>query len=340
MVGRLGVAKFNPMVFALIREVVAGFLLLLWALYKDGPVTPRRRDALLFLSCGFFIFTNQAAFIIGDKLAGAVLGSAWQPTQPVFTLLISIALRWEQCTFGKAAGILISFGGAALMVTYGQTLSGGVSATRDVVGNLLFFANCLGTSGYVIVVKLALARGYPPSTVTAWSYLCGACMMACVATGFSSNCELVNFVCPAPAGGGSVGDLPSYTCGAYENSCEPWAVPPSAVLPLCYWIAFNSCVAYLLMTWANKHVNSSVTSVYTVLQPLTSAVLSTILLIVLPTWAKSKGLIMPGLNALGIIGIVIGLAVVLYANQAEKTRKKKKKLASEKERALLDHASA
>jgi hypothetical protein len=31
---------------------------------------------------------------------------------------------------------------------------------------------------------------------------------------------------------------------------------------------------------------------------------------------------------------------VLYANQAEKTRKKKKKLASEKERALLDHASA
>ena len=107
VVGKLGVEKFNPLVFALIREVAAGALLLLWALRRDGCVPLRRgRDAWLFLGCGVFIFTNQAAFIVGDKLAGAVLASAWQPTQPVFTLLISIGLAWERCTLGKAAGIL------------------------------------------------------------------------------------------------------------------------------------------------------------------------------------------------------------------------------------------
>ena len=44
--GKLGVEKFNPLVFALIREVAAGALLLLWALRRDGCVPLRRgRDA-------------------------------------------------------------------------------------------------------------------------------------------------------------------------------------------------------------------------------------------------------------------------------------------------------
>ena len=170
VVGKLGVATFNPMLFALIREVVAGLLLLLWAAYCDGRQSiRRRRDCWLFLACGFFIFTNQAAFIVGDKLAGPVLASAWQPTQPVFTLVISWLIGWERLTIGKAVGIGLSVGGAAFMVTYGADLGGGSGTTEVVAGNVLFFFNCLGTSLYVITCKLVLARGYPPSTITAWS---------------------------------------------------------------------------------------------------------------------------------------------------------------------------
>ena len=105
VVGHLGVSKFNPMVFALIRETSAGVLLLLYALHRDGIRAPKRRDIPLFLACGLFIFANQACFIVGDKLAGAVLASAWQPTQPVFTLAISLCLGWESFTLGKAVGI-------------------------------------------------------------------------------------------------------------------------------------------------------------------------------------------------------------------------------------------
>merc|ERR550514_1233360 len=130
------------------------------------------------------------------------MASAWQPTQPVFTLVIAWAIGRERLTLGKTLGILVSFGGAAFMACYGQT-----SLSADAVGNLLFAANCLGTALYVLTSKSVMqltepaptAQGagvddgynyyrppeddvaavnpyddtdecvYPPSTVTAWS---------------------------------------------------------------------------------------------------------------------------------------------------------------------------
>ena len=77
VVGKLGVAKFNPLVFALIREATAGVILLLVALAVDGTQPVRRaRDVPVFIACGVFIFANQAFFIVGDKLAGAVIAVA------------------------------------------------------------------------------------------------------------------------------------------------------------------------------------------------------------------------------------------------------------------------
>lgn len=76
MVGKLGVASFNPLLFALIREAVAGPLLLAMALCLDGALVPLRSDMVLFTGMGICIFTNQAFFIIGDKLAGPVISSS------------------------------------------------------------------------------------------------------------------------------------------------------------------------------------------------------------------------------------------------------------------------
>jgi len=291
------------MLFALIREVVAGLLLLLWAAYCDGRQSiRRRRDCWLFLACGFFIFTNQAAFIVGDKLAGPVLASAWQPTQPVFTLVISWLIGWERLTIGKAVGIGLSVGGAAFMVTYGADLGGGSGTTEVVAGNVLFFFNCLGTSLYVITCKLVLARGYPPSTITAWSYLCGALMMLITASALNSSCRAVSLLCPPPSDA-----PPSHQCDDLHTSCDPWAVPASALLPLAYWILFNSAAAYLLMTWANKHAAAGFVLAYCALQPLTSTTLS----VAIVQSGAHTNLSMPGWNALGALPIVLGLVLIL-----------------------------
>ena len=51
-----------------------------------------------------------------------------------------------------------------------------------------------------------------------------------------------------------------YPCGpglAPNCTCAPWLVPTDAILPLMYWIVFNSAVAYFLMTWGNKWADAS-----------------------------------------------------------------------------------
>ncbi len=306
VVGKLGVAAFNPMLFALIRESIAGVLLLLWAIRCDGCQHLKRpKDCFLFLACGLFIFSNQAFFIVGDKLAGAVLASAWQPTQPVITLLIALLLGWEALSLGKALGILVSVGGAAFMVTYGQDF-GSSDAGIVIAGNVLFFLNCLGTSLYVITCKVVLARGYPPSTITAWSYLCGAVMMAGTASGLNSDCRMISFMCPVKSG-----EHASHRCDGFDTSCAPWSVPSSAIGPLAYWILLNSCVAYWLMTWANKHAQAGFVLAYCALQPLTATALS---VVIVSTGAQTD-LTMPGWNALGAIPIVIGLSMIIQDGQ-------------------------
>ncbi len=63
---------------------------------------------------------------------------------------------------------------------------------------------------------MALSKGYPPSSVTAWSYLLGACMMLVTATAISSDCAAVAFICPPPGGDS---DGAEFSCGSHRTSC-------------------------------------------------------------------------------------------------------------------------
>ena len=82
VVGKLGVSKFNPVLFALIREAAAGPLLVVMALFLEGWVIKIcRRSTWRFAAGGIFLFANQLCYIVGEKLSSAVIGSAWQPSQ-------------------------------------------------------------------------------------------------------------------------------------------------------------------------------------------------------------------------------------------------------------------
>ena len=69
------------------------------------------------------------------------------------------------------------------------------SLVSEIVGNVLFFVNCLATSLYVIVSK-PLLRLYPALCVTAWGYMVASCMMLVVALALNSWPAAVNFLCP------------------------------------------------------------------------------------------------------------------------------------------------
>ena len=193
VVGKFGVSNFNPILFALIRECIAGPLLLLIA-YKSSPEKKMfwvsRSDWVWFAAAGFCMFSNQLCFIVGEKLSSAVVGSAWQPSQPLFLSAISIMLGWERASSLRIAGILVAFLGAAFMVTTSSTdfgaviiLSAGGSAFA---GNCLFFLNCLGTAGFVLFGRKLLAK-YNSPVVTGWSYCAASLQMAVASVVINTN---------------------------------------------------------------------------------------------------------------------------------------------------------
>lgn len=103
------------------------------------------------------------------------------------------------------------------------------------------------------------------------------------------------------------GNQHDFTCGNVKASCLPWHVPASAALPLTYFVLANSIGAYLLITWANSYARAGYVLAYTALQPFTSTVLSVILIV---GW-HLEGLEMPGWNALGCIGILMALVLLI-----------------------------
>ena len=130
VVGSLGLPSFNPMVFALIREVCAGALLVgaSVATSQLWPWHMRREHLPRFFLLGVMIFGNQAGFIVGIKLSTAVAASIWQPSQPIMTCAICMALGWEPVIPRRILGIAVAFVGCALMVTLDAT--GGERSAR------------------------------------------------------------------------------------------------------------------------------------------------------------------------------------------------------------------
>eukprot|EP00756_Hemistasia_phaeocysticola_P052131 Hpha_TRINITY_DN27333_c0_g1::TRINITY_DN27333_c0_g1_i1::g.535::m.535 len=315
VVGKFGVHGTNPIVFALIREGIAGPLLCIaaTALHAERPALC---DIPRLLACGVCVFGNQLCFIVGVKLADSITGSVWQPSQPIFTCALAVLLGYEHAQWRTLLGLLFAISGAVFMVLYGAETEGG---TYQIFGHLLFFFNCLGTSGYVVFSKPFFShvptqgkrctsiaerkpgsRMYKPLSVTGWCYIVGSVLMFITTLVFNAGQDLLHFVCH---------DKDS----AVEQECvdDPWRVPGSMWWCLAYWILGNSITAYGAMTWANKYAQASTVSAYTVLQPVTSAVISYIVVAVKGVeWADNYSLEKPGIKDLGIIPIMLGLGVL------------------------------
>eukprot|EP00471_Norrisiella_sphaerica_P000535 CAMPEP_0184480942 /NCGR_PEP_ID=MMETSP0113_2-20130426/2477_1 /TAXON_ID=91329 /ORGANISM="Norrisiella sphaerica, Strain BC52" /LENGTH=385 /DNA_ID=CAMNT_0026859765 /DNA_START=139 /DNA_END=1296 /DNA_ORIENTATION=+ len=288
VVGKLGIDKFNPILFAFIREGSAGPILCVCAYLKDR-VLPDPKHIWWFLWTGLFIFSNQLCFIVGIKLSNPVVGSAWQPSQAVMVTAIAIGIGRERATLFKILGILLAFGGACFIVFYGAKMQAG---SAELAGNILYFFNCLGTALYIICAQ-PIMKTYPAMSVTGWSYIVASLMMMVACLVGNSVHPIYDFIC---------------------DDCPPgskWHVPMNAVFALLYWILLTSVGAYLLMTWGSKYADASLVLSYSPLQPATSAIMSAILIA-----AGFKGkLEEPGLNILGVIGIFIGLGFVVYDNR-------------------------
>ena len=170
----------------------------------------------------------------------------------------------------RVFGILLAFFGCSVMVLGGSGTATGESlggdaeqingAFSNMMGQVSFFVNCLGSSLYVLASKKVLATGrYESITVTAWSYLTATFMMGIFALVMSMSETLSSFLC---------------------SDCEDgiWHVPSSAIPALVWYVLMTSSTAYGLITWANKYASGTLVIGYTVLQPMASAILIQVLI--------------------------------------------------------------
>mmetsp|Transcript_62862 Transcript_62862/g.99800 ORF Transcript_62862/g.99800 Transcript_62862/m.99800 type:complete len:412 (+) Transcript_62862:43-1278(+) len=310
VIGALGMPETNPVLFALIREGVAGPLLCIIAFLIDKHVPNCREDWSLFIGPGLALWVNQFTFIVGLKISSGILASSWQPSQGILAVLFGWCFGIERHvdTF-KIVGILIGTAGALFMIIYGNhDDSGTLDVWHAFGGSIMFFLNCSATVLYLILGRPAFKK-YPSSTITGYSYIIATGLMIITAIVVASSDTILHFLC---------------------SDCHgAWEVPTVTIYALLYWILMQSLLSYLLMTWANQYADPSVNLAYTVLQPLTSTIASELLLLFkvvpncdsLASGADKACLYGPSLADLGAIGICIGLYFVIYSDRKKRAQK-------------------
>jgi drug/metabolite transporter (DMT)-like permease len=297
VVARLGVYRANPLLFALLRDSVAGPLLCAVATARQ-PRLPRVSAWRVF-ACGACVFCDQCFNVVGIHLSSSTTSALWQPTQPIITCVIALAIGQERFSRLKAAGIALGASGAMFVAVYGAEdgVAGGASALK---GSLCFLVNCTAAGCYAIVAK-PLLQAWPALSVTGWAYLIAALLTGIATAAASSSPAAMSFL----------------GCTAVQD-CTPWAVPRSAWWPLCYFVFANSMLAYALNTWAIQHTPASVVTAFAVLQPVASILLSLVLVLAdNATFGPGSKINLDGPQPkdAAIVAIIGGLLIVCFDEQ-------------------------
>ena len=348
VVSKIGLQGCNPVIFGLLREVLAAPLLFAMSVLLERGTSDSSSeqtllhrsfthlDVLQFLVAGALLFTTNLGFIIGVKLLGATSAAIWQSSLPVFTTLIAMAVGYESLTVLKASGVLMAFAGCAFITLYeppsGDELSESsdpaASTTARLTGNLIFLVQVTALGAFFVAEKPLLARWTPLATL-AYSYTIAAVLM--LAAGILINASPT---CAPPASIVAFARtvrhrLPltrrdrcvSRARSLLEVVCpdcdgEGWGVPRSSWLAIAYWVLLGSVTTYLLLTWGNRYVD--MVGVYFTIQPLAAVVAAVGVIAV--TAPPHYGLVGPGMQDLGALGIVLGVAILIIDERRTRRR--------------------
>eukprot|EP00929_Paragymnodinium_shiwhaense_P095830 TRINITY_DN5713_c1_g2_i5.p2 TRINITY_DN5713_c1_g2~~TRINITY_DN5713_c1_g2_i5.p2 ORF type:complete len:258 (-),score=37.24 TRINITY_DN5713_c1_g2_i5:285-1058(-) len=245
-------------------------------------------------------FGNQAFFFVGLKLAEPVAAAAWQASIPCCTALFSACLGYEYFNARKAAGTIVASAGAAVLALLGShtTSASDGSLSRHLLGHGALLLGVLSVPGYILGMKNLLPK-YSGVLITSWAFTISAVLMVLFCVIVCWNKAVLKFVC--------WDDRPETSRVCEE---DPLRIPPNMILPLWYEVVLCSLVAWIILSWAHRHVPASVVSLYSVLQPVSSA-LVVFALVRLPG-ADAYGLQLPGpRHALSLLLIFAGLSLTL-----------------------------
>jgi drug/metabolite transporter (DMT)-like permease len=301
----------NPLIFSFYRDVLCFPVLFVCALAAERKILiPRCRILVVLMVLGLFgMFGNQLFFILGVYLAGPDIASAFQPIIPVWTAILAALTCIEKIPhpvyvhgWAKFIGIILAAGGAVEITVTGQsedndsgsssTNSGSTNGTSHVshylLGCMSLFLNTICMAIYVLVQKRFIFmapncrwKEYPVAT-TAYSYFFGAVFMG-----------LASLYYP------------------FQGRVDVYHIPRESLYALVFAIFITSALCYLLITWTNMHLSSSIATAFWPVQVFVTGIAA---------WLITHDTFKP-LQYLGVVMLIVGLLLVLFSNYMSERQK-------------------
>jgi drug/metabolite transporter (DMT)-like permease len=261
VVGKIVLRELPPFAVIAFRAPAATVILLGACLFLRANLKMPARDlGTLVIHAFFGITANQLLFIAGLQRSTATNAVVIGAIIPVFTVGVALLLKRERATAAKLVGLAVAFTGALTVIGGGKLEAGG----ERLLGNLLFVANSLCFSIYLVISKPLLAR-YQTLPAITWTMLFGA-----------------------------LGVLPF---GAADFVAREGGISVVTWMGLAYIAIFPTVGTYFLNAYALRRAPSSVVAIYIYVQPVIGAGLAALFLHERPTIFTGAG---AGLIALGI----------------------------------------
>ena len=227
----------GPGGFILLRAV--GAVLLFWLVRVFRPERVAASDIIRLVLCAVFgVALNQLMFFQGLMRTTPIHASVIMLATPILVLVMSGVLLGERITLRKLNGIALGTAGALGLIFLRAPESGASSA----LGDLFILINAASFAIYLVMVKPLMMK-YTAITIMSWSFLIGALLV-----------------------------LPF---GASELAAVRWsALTGAQVGAMAFVVVMVTFIAYLLNTWALRHVEASVVGTFIYLQPILAMVIS------------------------------------------------------------------
>ena len=250
---------------------IAGGALLFWLV---TPLVPRehvsRRDMLRIRAASVLgVVGAQGGFIVGVSLTSPINAGEELTSQPIFPLIFATIILHERFTWRRAAGVLLGFAGAAILVAL-TTDNGGRSG--DFRGDLLVLGSQMSFALYLTLFTPLMKR-YSLFTFNRWMFTFGAIIMSAIT-------------------------LPDML------RLDPAALTARSVGEVAYIVVCCTFLCFVLVTYALRHLPSTVVSSYNYIEPVVTVVASVAMGIAVLQWQH----LVAGVLIFAGVWLVVGTA--------------------------------
>ena len=227
-----------------IRMILAAAVFWLASLFVKKEKVPLKDLGAMFPAALLGLMLPQYTFLKGITMASTIDTSILGSLTPVWTMIFAAIFLKEPLSFKKALGVLISFGGAMLLIFSSLRFKGAGPQTTG-TGLALLLSNSMFFAAYLGIFRPLIKR-YGVITLMKWMFLFSALLALPV----------------------SIKPIFSVNYGAISTL---------VYLETGYLVLFATVVAYFLIPVGQQRLRPTVVSMYTYLQPIIAVAISIII---------------------------------------------------------------